>query len=393
MNRLQPEKEFIFRCMQSLISGEHLCLQTDSIFDQKLDWDWIVRTSYNHRLLGFLSFILAKQNLVKKLEPRIQARLKAGLLKSYWKHRRKQKQFQDVSRILNTKGIRVIPLKGVALSHLVYDDVPFRVMSDIDILVQQNDLPESFRLLGKAGFCDREAPSKNRWHQKIYAEAAPLYQNNIGRLPLTRKDLELDVHFDPSYRIQQKHIEMDVTGMWQRALHFPNLGSNVYMLHPRDQVVHLLLHTAEFHCPRLIQALDIARVMEKYSVHAADIADEMKLIPPFAQSTLGTFVNAIQELIDIESNEARFSQETTEVFERWFSRDSIPEESVDYPPKDFIGLEMLKKIRSRWKRLIFVAGYFLPNPDYYRRKQYRFSYLAHWSGLISKAWRLGRSKF
>ena len=396
MNPLQPEKEFILRCMKALIFRKDLRVQMDSTFLLQLDWDWIVSTSYDHRLLGFVAFILGKRDLLKNLDDRVQEKLKAGLLENDLKNRLKQKQFQEVNRILNRKSIPVIPLKGVALTHLIYGDVPLRRMGDVDILLRQSDLSESFSLLAQAGFCRLGTDqSKNRWHEKIYAETASLWEDPVlGRLPLVRGEIEVDVHYNPMYRIEQKYVEMDIAGVWQRALPFPQLGPNVFMLDPKDLILHLLLHTLEFNDPRLIQALDTACVIEKYDIARSDISDQINVARHSRR--VDAFVNAIHELMNADTGIADFSPETAEVFESFFSRKSISDETQEgliESEDSVLGVEMFRKIRSPWKRLVFIAGYLLPNPDYYRHKGSKVPYFMHWWELITKVWKLGKLKF
>ena len=391
MNPLQPEKEFILRCMRALIFRRSLCVEMDSGFLQQFDWDWIVRTTYYHHLLGFVAFILGKANLLTHLDHGIQNKLKAGLLKSELKNQLKQQQFQEVNRILKTSSIAVIPLKGVALTHLIYEDVPVRRMGDIDVLVRQGDLSEAFRLLARAGFCriDTEQ-SKNRWHENIYAQTHSLWEDPVlGRVPLFRDEIELDLHFNPRYRIDQKYIEMDIAGIWQRAQPFPKLGLNVFTLDPKDLVRHLLFHTLEFNKPRLIQVLDTACVIEKYKIPRSEILDQMNVAPRSSQSD--AFVNAIQELAHTGPVNADFSPEAMQVFERFFSRESIPDQTQEAfidTQDSVLGRVAFKKIRSPWKRLVFIAGYLFPNPDYYRQKGTKLLYLTHWWVLLSKVWRL-----
>ena len=397
MNPLHSEKEFILRCLKAVAFREDLCVEMKSGLPEKLDWDWIVKTSHNHRLLGFVAFILDKGNLLKQLDHRIQEKLSAGLCDSELKNRVKQKQFQEVTAILSAKSIPVIPLKGVALTDLIYPDAPFREMNDIDILLKQSELNEAFRLLAAAGFCRLDTyQSKNRWHERIYAETDSLWDGRIlGRIALIRDELELDVHFNPTYRIEQKRIDINVAGIWQRALPRPELGSNIFTLDPKDLLRHLILHTVEFYNPRLIQVLDTACVIKNYNISRSHILEEINIAPNCPTSALTAFVNAIQELMNISPGRVSFSPETIELFERFFSRTSMPAETEkDLETEESIfGIEMFKNIKPKRKRLIFMAGYLLPNPDYYRQKGSTFPYLIHWWELILKVWRLGRSRF
>jgi hypothetical protein len=296
--------------------------------------------------------------------------------------------------ILNKRRIVAIPLKGVALTYLIYEDLPFREMYDVDILVQQDDLNKAFDLLIKDGFhIPGVDPSKNRWHERFWAETNRSWESiTIGRVPLVYKNLDLDLHYKPKYLIEQKYVEMDVAGMWQRARLSPWIGPNVYMLAPNDQLLYLLLHTVDFFSPHLIQVLDTAFVIEKYRLSGEDAFNQMSLnLPTDSKTRLSAFLKAIQELLDIKTDKLVFSPETSEIFERFFSRTAIDRPAIQGEDKlikeTIIGRQVFRNIRPWWKRAIFIAGYFLPNPYYYNNK-FISTYFVHWWGLISKIYRL-----
>lgn len=393
----QPEKEFILRCMRDVIIRDEVCPELDPGFLRKLDWDWIIKTSDTHRVLCFVTYILIKRNLLRHIDAPVQETLRVGLLKSRQSNWLKQQQFQTVNVILNEHAVAVIPLKGSLLTHLIYANLPFRQMSDIDIMVEQTELKKAFTLLTAAGFRRLNSQSSNRWQEKICAETDPLWGTEVlGRVSLARGGLELDLHFNPRYRIGQKYIGMDVSGLWERATSLPQLGANIYAPDPKDLILHLLLHTIEFYSPRLIQVLDTASVIDKYRLFREGGSEQMNLPSSFSSMpSISAFINAINELFSIKHRASELSPETTEIFERFFSRTAVPDETDEGFRADnsITGISMFKRIKSPWKRVVFISGYFVPAPHYYPHKSLALSYLTHWRRLISKALRLGRLSF
>ncbi|HKO91726.1 MAG TPA: nucleotidyltransferase family protein [Polyangiaceae bacterium] len=59
---------------------------------------------------------------------------------------------RDVARVLELRGIRVMPLKGVLLQHLLYADPAERALTDVDVLVPEQDFEHAILALIEAGF-------------------------------------------------------------------------------------------------------------------------------------------------------------------------------------------------------------------------------------------------
>ncbi len=60
--------------------------------------------------------------------------------------------------VLRDAGIRCIPAKGVQLTRLLYPDLSWREIADIDLLVSAEDLPRAYRCLKDLGLADTENP-------------------------------------------------------------------------------------------------------------------------------------------------------------------------------------------------------------------------------------------
>src|SRR5262249_10812472 len=62
------------------------------------------------------------------------------------------RELAAVLRILDKAGVPTIPLKGVALSEMLYGDPGLRDCSDIDVLVPRDRAREALRLLRSLGY-------------------------------------------------------------------------------------------------------------------------------------------------------------------------------------------------------------------------------------------------
>jgi hypothetical protein len=157
-----------------------------------------------------------------------------------------------VRGLLLRAGIRVLPLKGVALAERAYDSLAERPMQDVDLLVLEGWL-EAARLLESEGL--RRAYAGD--HGEAFLD------------PGSRALLEL--HHSPTSC--PGFFPVDADALWSRALPVdPVEGPQPS---PEDLLVHLSLHAAFQHglSLSLVQFLDFRRVMEREAPDPARLAD------------------------------------------------------------------------------------------------------------------------
>lgn len=391
----QSETELIVRCLRALVFPDVAawCGAHPGAGECDGDWDWILALSKQHRIEGFVAGTLARAGVMPQLAPAIRAAFDVEHARCSSICRARRKELEEVGTILARRAIAVIPLKGVALAASVYGERCPRQMGDVDILVPEASVQQAFELLVDAGF-RRADPyvCRNRWHRAIYRETSPEWNDvEIGRIPLVRGDVEVDLHFAPRYWIEGGYVALDVGAFWQRARRAPHLGPNVHALAPADLLAHLIVHAADRHDRLLVHALDIAMVSRRQEVRWHD-TPLRAMLPDGQRLHLDRFVDAIAELFDTEQPPVTLSSSTRSAF---FTLDSPPAGQTPHgpPASDPLaidGVRMFRRIRSRTQRLKFVLGYALPG-DYYAEMSPVRAHLTHWRESIGKVLRLARS--
>lgn len=89
-----------------------------------------------------------------------------------------KKTLDDIVNLFSTQGIPLISLKGIFMWDVIYGDITFRNLSDIDILVKQADLAQAERLLHCNGYI------KTRQHvgEISYLKDAPSVQEPFKKI-------------------------------------------------------------------------------------------------------------------------------------------------------------------------------------------------------------------
>jgi hypothetical protein len=146
-----------------------------------------------------------------------------------------------VQDVLETRGLRCLPLKGAALAERLYDSPAHRPMADVDLLVL-DEWPIAAALLEKAGFAD------------------------VGQADHARGFV------DPSGAVVELHCSvtscgrlfpLDLDATWGRCR--PGAGLVKWAPSSEDLLVHLALHAAFQHglALRFVQFLDFRRLLER----------------------------------------------------------------------------------------------------------------------------------
>lgn len=261
---------FLLSCMQAWVrpngSGT---LVTDATILTNLDWKFLMNLAENHRLLPFVALALQDGGVLPRLPPETQHRLVESVREAALHNLVRTEQFRQLNEVLEAEDIPLIPLKGLAFSHLLYKDRPVRLMRDIDILVQTMDRERVSGLLEAEGFGEKPILA-NRWHDDLARRVA-------GRTNYVRDAADWDVQWTPRFLIGGKWVEWDYKRAWDRREPAASLGTNVFMLSGLDHACYLvlqILHDVENEIPVVAPLLDLAMLMRHDHLSAEAILED-----------------------------------------------------------------------------------------------------------------------
>jgi hypothetical protein len=163
--------------------------------------------------------------------------------------------YQELGKLLQAlqeQDIKVIVLKGAYLAEAVYDNIGLRVMGDIDLLVQKNNLVQVEQEMLALGY---EPVDCNR----------VITQDNIHfRYTLPRNGLNVEIHW--ALVGSNLPFRIDTEGLWSRAQPVTLAQMPTLALCPLDLLLHLCQHTAKhIYSLRLRMVCDIGEVIQHFS--------------------------------------------------------------------------------------------------------------------------------
>lgn len=216
------------------------------------DWLIILKLAERQQVAPLLAARLAEllPNLPQAAQARLQAIRRISLLE------RQRIQFSLSLRLLalSEHNIPVVVLKGAYLAEAVYSDPAMRLMSDLDLLVQADDLERALAVLSEQGY-------------------TPLYTFKLDELRLALHSLPplgkagaytIDLHWTLAPPTSPFHIPL--AELWQRSQAVNLAGKPTRTLAPVDLLQHLCLHFAylEYFSNGLRPLCDIAWTVQSF---------------------------------------------------------------------------------------------------------------------------------
>ncbi len=251
-DKISNEARLILFCARIEMDSLARC-EVEKILIQPIDWDNIVERSIFHGVAPLVYYNLNKINLNTGSIPQgIILKMKDCYYRTLFDNLRFWKEFQDILNVANSAKIKVVPIKGLVLSHTLYFNIGLRPMLDIDLLIQEDNLvcfEQAIFRLGYKKYLDNQ--SENYWRK--YHHHFSFKKDNC--------DLVIDAHWDLSLPRPNKIL---FPMLWQRIQEETVDGVKISVLSPEDSLFCLVLHLRK-HTRRLIlrHICDIAELLKQ----------------------------------------------------------------------------------------------------------------------------------
>lgn len=214
------------------------------------DWNALADAAEYHGLAAVL--YRALDRAAPGLAPEnIQNRLQNGYRDSARRNLILTTQLLALLDIFAAEGIAVLPLKGPALAELLYPDPLLRTFSDLDLLVREQDVPASLRVLAREGYT---------------------LSPHLARLPfraLMRLDFQLLLHHPRKAPVDLQWdtaptdfpFSFDPEILWRSRTSISIDGRQVPSLCPETLLLYLCVHGTKHLWSRLQWLGDLARLV------------------------------------------------------------------------------------------------------------------------------------
>lgn len=217
----------------------------------------------------------------------LRRRLQADMFAAAAESSLRQAQLHPILEAFARADLPLVLLKGAALSLSLYADPAWRTMSDLDLWLQEGDMPAAAQLMAALGYVTSGK------------EARPfqLQQLSRGEIPFYRPGLSaglVEFHWSPfSGWWLARTAVIDEAGLWARRE--PVAKAAAAHLASEDMVIHLAVHTAvnhQFGLSALRSLVDMALTAQKRGVDWAVVAERARAW------RVGTAVYTVLDVLD-----------------------------------------------------------------------------------------------
>ncbi len=129
------------------------------------DWNYFTELSNLHGISALVYYNLEKLGFLQYLPQEVIDFLKNALMMSMARNVRHLNEMEKVLKLMNDAGIKTVLLKGLALEITVYGNSGLRQMTDVDVLIKNEDCMCARDILIRNGFTS--LPLKSPFHKLI----------------------------------------------------------------------------------------------------------------------------------------------------------------------------------------------------------------------------------
>ncbi|MFA5339872.1 MAG: nucleotidyltransferase family protein [Candidatus Omnitrophota bacterium] len=210
-------------------------------------FDELAKRAHEEGLSALLYYSIKNTGLSDSLPPEFVS----GLARHYYNNASfnlfAQEKLNEVLAAFETAGIDAIVLKGLSLMDTVYPNIAVRPITDIDLLIEENDFPRAKDKLNGLGYACEEYCREDFYNGEI----------------------AIDIHSSilNSVRVKSRHktCNIDNAELWRDSGSITLSGRKVRVLSPEDQLISLCLHLFYHHgLKRLIWFVDICALLNAH---------------------------------------------------------------------------------------------------------------------------------
>jgi Uncharacterised nucleotidyltransferase len=239
---VRPEMELLLSAARALRTPADAA-EIPSESRPDLDWPFLLHTAHIHGLTPLLYRSIGD---VGNLAERFRDNMRRNFV-----------LVGELIRLLErfaAQGIRALPLKGLTLAQLAYQDLALRECCDIDLLLAPGELPRAAQLLRADGY----EPLFD-----LPPELEATHLRSIGQLPFVRGNGASLVELHAEVTPHDFGFPLDFERLWPRRISIALLGREVPSLCPEDTLLILCAHGAKHVWNSLRLVADVAHLIHR----------------------------------------------------------------------------------------------------------------------------------
>lgn len=256
-----PNEAQLLLCCAFSEMDEETTREAKSLLENPLDWPMVLEVARGQGISAILYRNLKRVDDGGKVPEVYFKDLQMSYFRTAIYNIQLREAAGEVLKALESRGIKVIVLKGLALSETVYKNVAVRPMSDVDLLVHKQDIGAVSEIFFRSGY--------------VYNFKDKLFGNALSTeeiLSFTRSGNAINFQSDKGHTFDvhweltslQDRFKIDLEEIWANSVPGKIAGIDVLLMSPTDQLLYLCINAARNLYFPLTCLCDITAVIKLY---------------------------------------------------------------------------------------------------------------------------------
>ena len=239
-----PEVELLFLCAQASLSSQEIA-RLVALARQSLAWDFFVEQALYHKIYPLVYHNL-RTYAGSITPPSVLDDLLPLFMKNSAANWRTEREVQRLLQHLQEQGIKVLLLKGLVLTQMLYQTSDLREFKDIDLLVPAAQIEAARTVL-----------------QELHYNALPATETGINHESFmdSTRNFEIELHW--TIGISYMPFDLDSEDYWASATQVALNGFSAHTLSREDMLLMLCMHGARHRWHRLKWLVDISEFVKQ----------------------------------------------------------------------------------------------------------------------------------
>lgn len=254
------------------------------IANNKIDWQDCFKTCRKHRIRPLVYLILLKIKLTDEIKLKLNRELKQISIHNI----KLSAETERLINLLNENEIKVLPYKGAAYSKQFFGNINMRESSDIDLIIDPNDLSKLFPIMEKQGFQSYQLEYYHRIGHKRFIQTHKDF--NFDLFIGEKIEFHIEFHFNIINKNLHIHKELNYFD-WNNTVKNQLINKQIPFLNPTEHFKAVSMHhMLQDQLGHLKTMVDLAQGMKwiENNNNQNDSNNSKKLILPLLDKKLNT---------------------------------------------------------------------------------------------------------
>jgi hypothetical protein len=247
-----PETELLVCCARTRLQPE-IAARIREKTSASLDWDYLLAQANAHSIAPLVDRNLRAatgENVPLKVAAAMQAAVRANAMRCL----AHTSELIRLTRLLESRGIRLLPYKGPVIAAQAYGDVSARQFEDLDLVLLQSDMPAADEAVRSLGY-------EPRFPWIHSPEGRRILPGEYSYFNAARQTI-LELHTEATLR--HFPVRPHLNEFFARAVEVELGGQSVRTFRVEDALPFYCIHGMKDFWGKLVWVVDIAELLRAF---------------------------------------------------------------------------------------------------------------------------------